>query len=351
MSEDEGGRGWPQQGEHGEPGERWPEGNTPEQRPADEQPWPQHPERPQPAGEPGEQGEQGAADDRTQYIPPVGAGPDHEQSVSEPAASGGASPGETRVYPTIPPAAAPSQTDAGQQQYGQQQYGQQQYGQQQYGQPQYGQEYGQPGYGQQQYGQQQYGQPQYGQEYGQQSYGQQYGQPGYGQQQYGQPQYGQQPYGQQGYGQQYGQPGYGQQQYGEYGQQGQYGQYGQQAYGEPGAAGYGAAAATSGYAPAEQKSRGKPLLLTFLALIAALLIAALLLFLVIKPSWLVTKNLKHSAVEDYIEKTFSVSNVTCNDGTNIEIKKGKTFTCTSGNGTNFNVTMTDNDGTYQVRQG
>ena len=80
-------------------------------------------------------------------------------------------------------------------------------------------------------------------------------------------------------------------------------------------------------------------------------VAAVLLFFVIKPSWLVTKNLKHSSVEDYISKNFATSDVSCNKGSDIEIKKGKTFTCTSGDGKSFTVTMTDDSGTYQVTQG
>jgi hypothetical protein len=61
---------------------------------------------------------------------------------------------------------------------------------------------------------------------------------------------------------------------------------------------------------------------------------------------LVSKKLSHSAVEQYIERQQGVSNVTCNDGNNIPIKKGRTFTCVAGDGARYTVTMTDDKGGY-----
>ena len=80
-------------------------------------------------------------------------------------------------------------------------------------------------------------------------------------------------------------------------------------------------------------------------------VAAVLLFLVVKPSWLVKKDLKHTAVEGYITQQFAVTGVNCNNGSNIEVKKGKTFTCTASGGKSFTVTMTNDDGGYQVSEG
>ncbi|MGH8861459.1 MAG: DUF4333 domain-containing protein, partial [Jatrophihabitantaceae bacterium] len=190
------------------------------------------------------------------------------------------------------------------------------------------------GYGQQGYGQQGYGQQGYGQQgYGQQGYDQQgqspYGQPGYGQQGYGQQGYGQQGYGQQGYGQQ----GYGQQGYGQQG-------YGQQGYGQ------------QGYAQAPpQKSGGRGLMWALIALAVIVVIAVVLAFAV-KPKFLgFTTNLKHTAVESYIQDNFSVSGVACNKGKDIAISTGKTFTCAASNGATFDVQLTDDSGTYQVSPG
>lgn len=202
-------------------------------------------------------------------------------------------------------------------------------GQAGYGQP--GQpDYAQPGYGQPGYGQQQYGEHQQGQQaYGQQQYGEhQRAQQGYGQ------------YGQQGYGQQYGEQQYGRQGYGQqYGEQ----QYGQQGYGQQ-----------SPYAAEQGTDRppkkGKGLLLSTIG-VGVLVIAALLIVLLWKPGYLVTKSLSHSAVERYITTQFSASNVTCNGGSNITITKGKTFTCTGANGATFTVKLTDGSGGYQVSQG
>jgi len=230
--------------------------------------------------------------------------------------------------------------------YGQPTYGQPGYGQPAAQQPPYGQ---QPTYGQQQpaYGQDQpYGQdPSYGQT---QAYGQQ---PGYGQQTYGQPGYGQQAYGQQPYGQQgYDQPAAAQTQ-----AFGQAPAYGQQSYGQPG---YG-----TGYVqpeplpaePEERRGKGRAVLLTLLALIVIAGAAFAVLFYAVKPSWLIHKNLSHSAVEQYIETSSSFghpTNVVCNGGKDVKVTKGKTFTCTAGDSSTFHVEITKvSDAEYLVTPG
>ena len=162
-------------------------------------------------------------------------------------------------------------------------------------------------------------------------------QPGYGQQQpaYGQPGYGQQPYGQQpAYGQQaYGQPGFGQQP--AYGQQG----YGVPAAGYGTAAGYGAATAQ----PVAKRKRRKGPLIAVLVLLAVVIAAGL--FFVLKPK----PALSHSAVETFITSQYTATNVVCNGGKNITIKKGTSFTCTADGGKSFTVVMLDAKGAYQTR--
>ena len=87
-----------------------------------------------------------------------------------------------------------------------------------------------------------------------------------------------------------------------------------------------------------------------IALVVIVVIAAVLA-LVVKPSFLgFTTNLKHDAVESYIQQNFSESNVTCNGGQNIEISQGKKFQCRGGDGRTFTVTLTDDSGTYEVAQ-
>lgn len=192
------------------------------------------------------------------------------------------------------------------------------------GQPGYGQTYqppqppsAPPGYGQQpNYGQPGYGQPGYGP------------QPGYGQQGYPQqPSYGQQPYGQ---------PGYQQQPYAATaGQQ-------QTAYQQSGYS-------TGGYPvqPAEPAKKGRGLLWTILGLVVVI-VAAVLVTGLVAPGWLKTTKLSHTAVESYIEQQFGAKGVACNGGSDIDISKGRTFTCTGADNSSFKVTLTDDKGGYRV---
>jgi hypothetical protein len=339
-----------------------------ERRPSDEDQWQWRPgERSDES--PGEGTDRPTGPDAaaTQYLPP--------QSTPEDRA------GATAVFPGLNKDAGEFRQQPGQYPapgYGQEQSGQQGapgYGQAGYGQPgsaeggygsssygsgqQYGPGYGSGGYGssgqeQPNYGQQQYGQPQYGQ---QQGYGQgspDYGQPGYGQpgytQQYG-PGYGAQP-GQPGYGQQqqYGQQQYGQQGYAPSGQQYGYGQ--SPGYGAP-SYGYGGYGQQQGYGPgypgaSEPPRKSRKGLVTGLIVAAVVVVvaAAVLITGLVAPGFFVTKKLSHSAVEQYIERQAGVSNVTCNNGNNITIKKGGTFTCVAGDGSRYTVTMTDDKGGY-----
>ena len=82
-----------------------------------------------------------------------------------------------------------------------------------------------------------------------------------------------------------------------------------------------------------------------LAVIVAVAIVVAAALFIVKPSPPFTKYLKHSSVESYIDSTYHVSGATCNGGSNIKIKKDKTFDCTAG-GKTFTVTMTDNKGAY-----
>ena len=81
-----------------------------------------------------------------------------------------------------------------------------------------------------------------------------------------------------------------------------------------------------------------------------LAIVFLVMFFAVKPSWLRPLNLSHSAVESYIEgPNFGAKNVTCNGGSDISVESGKKFTCRDGSGNVYNVTMTDDNGTYTVQ--
>jgi hypothetical protein len=320
--------------------------------PSDEQAW-----RERPAEEESSRGSgtQPDPDDAaTRYLPPQR--PADEQ------------PGATAVFPGVGHDAgdAPAQPGSygpapyGQGGFGQQgqqpdpSYGSGSSGQQPYAsggadQPGYGspQQYGSPAYGSSGYGQQQYGAPGYGQQYGAPGYGQpQPGQPGYGPQ-YGSAGYGSPQYGQQGYGSQ----GYGQQQYGQQQQQYGYGQppgYGGGYYGPGyGPGGYGQQGYPPGYAPTAEPPRKSHKGLIAAIVVAALVIAAAILVTGLwTPGYFVTKKLSHSAVEQYIERQAGVSNVTCNNGNNITIKKGGSFTCVAGDGSRYTVTMTDDKGGY-----
>jgi hypothetical protein len=200
-----------------------------------------------------------------------------------------------------------------------------------YEQQSYPREYQQPDYGRQEYGAGQYQQGAYGQQadYGQPSYPPQYGPPGYGQPSYGQP-YGQPGYGQGGYG-----PtgyassdsGYAMQQYQPSYQQTRTG------YDEPGVE-----------APAH---RSLGWLWGTLVALAVIAIVAVLVLLT-KPSFLYTKRLSHTAVEQTIEQQSKgrgdYTNVKCPSGPNA--KTGTTFTCTADGGKKINVNVTSNNGDY-----
>jgi hypothetical protein len=71
---------------------------------------------------------------------------------------------------------------------------------------------------------------------------------------------------------------------------------------------------------------------------------------VVKPSWHVKKNLRHTAVESYISSQFGATGVSCNNGKDFEISKGKTFTCTASGGKTFSVKLLDDKGKYEVSQ-
>ena len=80
-----------------------------------------------------------------------------------------------------------------------------------------------------------------------------------------------------------------------------------------------------------------------------------MLFYAVKPSWLIHKNLSHTAVENYIESNSnfgSPKNVVCNGGSDIRVTKGKTFTCTASGGSTFRVEITKvSDAEYLVTPG
>ena len=262
-----------------------------------------------------------------------------------------------------PPSSYPRYTDSGYTQPGPDQQG---YSQSGYDQSGYG-SYGQPGYDRP--GNQTPGYGGYPSEgYGRSGYGQQpgypgtdYGQSGYGQQDYGagqypSPSYGQQDYPPQAYGQPgYPSPGYGQQSYGQQ-------DYPTESY--PQSGGYGASAGSyqrpgyptsyqPGYpataAPGAESTRRKSHVATWLSLLViavVLAIAGVVLFLT--PGLLVTKYLSHSAVEQFIQSdpATGFTNVKCNNGEDVKLKKGATFTCTADGGKKATVTITSSSGDY-----
>jgi hypothetical protein len=77
-----------------------------------------------------------------------------------------------------------------------------------------------------------------------------------------------------------------------------------------------------------------------------LAIAGVVLFLT--PGLLVTKYLSHSAVEQFIQSdpATGFTNVKCNNGEDVKLKKGATFTCTADGGKKATVTITSDSGAY-----
>jgi hypothetical protein len=79
------------------------------------------------------------------------------------------------------------------------------------------------------------------------------------------------------------------------------------------------------------------------------------LFYAVKPSWLIHKNLSHTAVEQYIETSSSFGHptgVVCNGGKDIKVSSGKTFTCTASDSSVFSVQITKaSDAEYLVTPG
>lgn len=318
-----------------------------------------------PTAEPDERASAGAPDDGTQVIPVT---PTASSDAPTPPPTPRSRMPDERAAATEAPTQYVPPTPSAQPGYGQQPqpgYGQSAYGQPEYGQPGYGQQpYGQSAYGQPGYGQPGYGQPEYGQPgYGQAAYGQPgYGQPGYGQPESGQPEYGQQAYGQQAYGQSgYAQPGYAQPGYPQpdYTQadytQAYPGQYGQQGanYQRPGdptsyQPAYGTAAGYPQPARRTAAPRSSRLGLWLGLLAAAVVLAVVAVLLFVTPGLLVTKYLSHSAVERFIESDTAVgfTNVSCNNGKDIKLTKGTTFTCTADGGKRATVTITSGSGDY-----
>src|SRR5207302_4436022 len=121
----------------------------------------------------------------------------------------------------------------------------------------------------------------------------------------------------------YGQPGYGQAGYGQpgYGQPG----YGQAGYG-PSAPAYGTQPppAYQPYAPPQGKKSRRGPLFSVIGLVVVLAAAAVVVLLLTKQ-----KKLSHTAVENYIAKQYSASNVKCNGGKDFKLKNGATFTCSA----------------------
>lgn len=259
--------------------------------------------------------------------PPPPAGP----AVAEPQQPYGRSPYTAPEYGQTP--YAPPRTEPAQPEYGQSPYARPSYDQPAYDQPGYG---GQPDYPQQPYGRPAYDRPSYDQPaYDQPGYG---GQPGYSSSAYPQP-----PYAQAGYGQPapaqpgYPQPGYGERQYGG-------SAYGGSAYGQPGYAppGYG----PPGAAPQKPPRKKHGVLWSLTALVVVVIVLVVLSLTLKIPSGLYPKKLSHTAVESFIAKQYDTSDVSCNGGDDISIKKGKTFTCTAADNARFKVTLTDDDGGY-----
>ena len=108
------------------------------------------------------------------------------------------------------------------------------------------------------------------------------------------------------------------------------------------AAGYGAGAATA--QPAAKRKRRKGPLIAVLVLLAVVIAAGL--FFVLKPK----PSLSHSAVETFITSQYTATNVVCNGGKNITIKKGESFTCTADGGKSFTVVMLDAKGAYRTQR-
>ena len=63
---------------------------------------------------------------------------------------------------------------------------------------------------------------------------------------------------------------------------------------------------------------------------------------------LITRALRHTAVERYIEAAFSSTAVVCNDGMDIPVVVDGTFSCTAGDGRHFTVKMIGAFGKYEV---
>ncbi|MGZ4517692.1 MAG: DUF4333 domain-containing protein [Mycobacteriaceae bacterium] len=175
----------------------------------------------------------------------------------------------------------------------------------------------------------------------------QQGQPQQGQPQQGQPQQGypgQQPYGapaQQGY------PG--QQPYGAPPQQGY---PGQQPYGAPAQPPYGQ---SSPYGQQGTPKKSKtPLIAAIAGVVVVLIILGVTAF--ITPGFAISKVLNAAAVEDGVQKiltdTYKISDVTqVSCPANQKVKNGGTFTCKAtigGKDTDVRITITDDNGTYQV---
>ena len=165
-----------------------------------------------------------------------------------------------------------------------------------------------------------------------------------------QPQYGQPPQQPPAYGQPPGQPQYGQPQYGQPAAD----PYGQQQYGQPGgyAQPYGqsyeeGAYVTQAQTPPKKSSRGG--LYAFLVLLVIVIVLGAVSVVAKVPSGLYPKKLNHAAVERYIETQYSASNVSCNNGSNVTLKKNKTFTCTADPNRTFTVTIKSTDGDYEVQ--
>jgi hypothetical protein len=106
--------------------------------------------------------------------------------------------------------------------------------------------------------------------------------------------------------------------------------------------------APPGPALARPPQRGKGVLWSLLGLLAVVVVAALIVFLVWRPNWAVSKNLSHTAVESYISSSYGTSGVRCNNGKNFAVKKGGSFVCTAGDNAQFTVTLLDGSGAYQV---
>jgi len=155
------------------------------------------------------------------------------------------------------------------------------------------------------------------------------------------------------------------------GQQQPYGAPGQRPYGAPpqpqygqpsgGATPFGSSSAQQfgqpapfGEQNAPQKSK-KPLIAGIVGAVLVVLIVLGVLFFV-TPGWAKSKVLNASSVQDGVQKiltdTYKVTNVTkVSCPANQSVKNGGTFTCKAtidGKDTDVKVTITDDNGTYQV---